>query len=135
MIVLAAALGACSDKATDKPAAQKSAQAQAPAEMPAEMPKAEMPKPAATTAAAPDGKSVYNQGCVACHAMAIAGAPKFGDADIWAPRIAQGMNVLYEHSINGYKGEAGIMPPKGGRMDLSDESVKLAVDYMVEAAK
>ena len=137
MIALAAAFSGCSDKAKDTPAAQMPAQTQAPAAKPAEMPnkpKADMAT-ATVADAAPDGKSVYNQGCVACHAMAIAGAPKFGDAAVWEARLAQGIDVLYENSINGYKGEAGIMPPKGGRMDLSDEAVKAAVDYMVQAVK
>ena len=99
------------------------------------------PAPAIAAAAAPapaaaiDGKQVYESACFACHMAAIAGAPKFADADAWAPRIAKGVDTLYANSINGYQGEAGIMPAKGGRADLSDAQVRAAVDYMVEAAQ
>jgi len=86
-------------------------------------------------AAAADGKAVYDQACMACHAQGVAGAPKFGDAEAWAPRIEQGMETLYENSINGFQGETGVMPPKGGFANLSDEEVKAAVDYMVENAE
>ena len=55
-----------------------------------------------------------------------------GDADAWTARIAQGMDVLKDHAINGYTGELGYMPAKGGRVDLSDEEVAAAVEYMVE---
>ena len=48
-----------------------------------------------------------------------------------APRIALGSETLYTHAIKGFMGEAGLMPPKGGRMDYSDDDVKAAVDYMV----
>jgi len=89
--------------------------------------------PAGTFAA--DGEAVYNQGCMACHAQGVAGAPKFGDTEAWTDRIAQGMEVLYDHSINGFQGDAGMMPPKGGFTNLSDEEVKAAVDYMVENAQ
>ena len=57
--------------------------------------------------------------------------PIVGDVDAWTPRIAKGIDVLYDHAINGFNGEAGIMIAKGGRTDLSDEEVRLAVDYMV----
>ncbi|HSH41940.1 MAG TPA: c-type cytochrome [Arenicellales bacterium] len=90
---------------------------------------------AAGPAAAADGKAVYDQACMACHAQGVAGAPKFGDAEAWGPRIEQGMDMLYEHSINGFQGETGVMPPKGGFANLSDEEVKAAVDYMVENAQ
>lgn len=134
MLVLAAGTGACSDKGNDMPAANKpQAGNTQPAAKPAPAPKP-APQPVASTSA-PDGKKIYESTCIACHAMAIAGAPKFGDAQAWAPRIAQGMDKLYSNSINGYQGEKGIMPPKGGRLDLSDDAIKTAVDYMVEAAK
>lgn len=90
---------------------------------------------AAGPAAAADGKAVYDQACMACHAQGVAGAPKFGDAEAWAPRIEKGKEMLYDHSINGFQGETGVMPPKGGFANLSDEEVKAAVDYMVENAQ
>ena len=95
--------------------------------------------PAAAAAAAPaaavDGKKVYDTACTACHTAGIAGAPKSGDKAAWAPRIAQGANVLYDHAIKGFQGKAGVMPAKGGNASLSDAEVKAAVDYMVAGAK
>ena len=82
-------------------------------------------------AAALSGPQVYNSACLACHGPGIAGAPILGDVGAWAPRIAQGADVLYDHAINGFSGEAGYMPAKGGRTDLSDEEIAAAVDYMI----
>ena len=90
---------------------------------------------AATAAADLTGEQVYNQACVACHGAGVAGAPKFGDKAAWAPRIAQGMDMLNTHALQGYQGKAGYMPPKGGRTDLSDQSVVLGVEYIVAAGK
>ncbi|MCH8896619.1 MAG: cytochrome c5 family protein, partial [Proteobacteria bacterium] len=78
----------------------------------------------------PSGEDISNPSCVACHGIGIAGAPKVGDHDAWAPRIDQGLPTLYDHAINGYQGDTGMMPPKGGAMSLSDDDVKAAVDYM-----
>ena len=85
------------------------------------------PEPAA---AAMSGEDIYNSSCVACHGIGIAGAPKVGDTEAWAPRIDQGLPTLYEHAIDGYQGNTGMMPPKGGAMSLSDDEIKAAVDYM-----
>jgi len=81
------------------------------------------------------GEQIYNMACVACHGQGIGGAPKFGDAAAWAPRVAKGADTLHQHSLEGFQGSAGYMPPKGGRVDLSDEAVIAAVDYMVEAVQ
>lgn len=89
----------------------------------------------AAAPAADRGKQVYDMVCFACHADGIAGAPKLGDKALWGPRIAQGMDTLVNHAINGFQGSTGVMPPKGGRMDLSDEDIKAAVSYMVDQAK
>jgi cytochrome c5 len=98
-------------------------------------PAAEAPTAAAAPAAAPvdlaRGESVYKTACFACHATGAAGAPLLGNQAQWAPRIGQGMEALYRNSING----KGAMPPKGGRLDLSDGDVKAAVAYMVEQVK
>ncbi len=78
------------------------------------------------------GKEVYDSVCFACHAMGIAGSPKHADKEAWAPRIAQGMDVLNDHAINGYTGATGaMMPAKGGRADIADDDIKAAVVYMV----
>lgn len=78
------------------------------------------------------GPQVYNQACLACHGAGVGGAPVVGDAAAWTSRIAQGTDVLSTHVIEGYTGSAGYMPPKGGRMDLSDEEILAAMTYMVE---
>ena len=94
--------------------------------------------PVAATAPAagkPDGKTIFDNNCAACHGAGIAGAPRIGDRAAWAPRIAQGITVLYTHAIGGLQGKGGVMPPKGGNLALADPDIKAAVDYMVAAAK
>jgi cytochrome c5 len=90
---------------------------------------------AVTAAADLTGEQAYNQACVACHGAGVAGAPKLGDKAAWAPRIAQGMDILHAHALQGYQGKAGYMPPKGGRTDLSDQSIVNGVDYIIAASK
>lgn len=84
--------------------------------------------PVATTLSGPQ---VYNEACIACHGSGVGGAPMLTDTAGWETRIAQGDATLYDHAINGYQGTAGYMPPKGGRLDLSDGEIEAAVDYMV----
>jgi len=96
---------------------------------------------AGTPAAAPgadlptDGKSVYENACFACHGNGIAGAPKIGDKAAWAPRIAQGKATLEQHAIAGFTGSKGMMPPKGGWPNLSDDAVRNAVEYMTAQSR
>jgi cytochrome c5 len=94
--------------------------------------------PVVETAAEPEpvvtamtGPQVYNQACIACHGAGVAGAPILGDVAQWSDRIAQGMETLTRHAIEGFTGSLGYMPPKGGRLDLSDEEIASAVEYMV----
>jgi cytochrome c5 len=120
--------------ATAKPATGAAPVAVAAAAEPAAAVPVAAAAPAPAVAASNAGQALYNQTCVACHGAGIAGAPKFGDKAAWAPRVAQGTNVLYDHALKGFQGKAGVMPPKGGAT-APDADVKSAVDYMASAAK
>ena len=90
-------------------------------------------EPVGTTLAMPtSGAEVYHQVCVACHGPGIGGAPRAGDSAAWSARVAKGKSTLYQHAIGGFKGDAGVMPPKGGRTDIPDELIQAAVDHMIE---
>jgi len=90
-----------------------------------------IPPAAAKAAPAGGGKATYDSVCAVCHAVGVAGAPKFGDKAAWAPRVKQGLEALHASALKG----KGAMPPKGGNAALSDADVKAAVDYMAAAAK
>lgn len=107
------------------------ATATAPEPTPAPVTQAPAPAPA-PTAENVVGKSVYGKTCALCHAAGVAGAPKPGDKADWAPRIAQGKDLLYKHAMEGFTGSKGVMPARGGSTTLTDDEVKAAVDYMAD---
>lgn len=78
-----------------------------------------------------DGEVIYQQLCGACHTSGAGGAPRMVAAE-WTGRIAQGMETLVRHSIEGFQGEQGIMPPRGGNPSLTDEQVEVTVVWMVD---
>lgn len=80
------------------------------------------------------GQQVFAQICKTCHEAGIAGAPKAGDKAAWSPRIAEGEKTLVQHAINGYQGKSGVMPPKGGNPELTDDEVHRAVVYLANQA-
>lgn len=81
-----------------------------------------------------DGSVIYQNLCAGCHTSGAGGAPKLLQA-AWSSRIAQGADTLHNHAINGYTGEAGVMPAKGGNPALTDEQVVASVDWMVDNLK
>lgn len=76
------------------------------------------------------GETVYKALCISCHGQGLLGAPKYGDARIWAPRVAKGYETLTKHAISGFN----AMPARGGSPDLTDDEVARAVAYMANAA-
>ncbi|HLS42066.1 MAG TPA: c-type cytochrome [Paenalcaligenes sp.] len=76
------------------------------------------------------GKQLYDTVCFACHSTGVAGAPKIGDKDAWAPYLATGMDTMLQKSIHG----TGAMPPRGGSQ-ASDEELRNAIEYMVQDIK
>ena len=87
---------------------------------------------AAASTGADGGEATYKKTCSTCHAAGIAGAPKFGNDKDWGPRIKQGMDVLFRHAIHG---KPPGMPARGMCFSCSDDDLKAAVEYMVNAAK
>ncbi|MDX5446128.1 MAG: c-type cytochrome [Zoogloeaceae bacterium] len=86
-------------------------------------------------AAEVSGKAVWEGTCALCHTEPMSGAPQFGDAAAWAPRLAKGSEALYASAINGFIGPKGDeMPARGGNDSLSDAEVRAAVDYMLASA-
>ena len=75
------------------------------------------------------GKEVYDTACTTCHAIALAGAPKFGDRVSWGERANEDLDHLVETVINGLGG----MPPMGMCMNCSQEELTNAVQYMLDA--
>ena len=75
------------------------------------------------------GAEVFKAQCTTCHTPGAAGAPKFGDAAAWAPRIQKGFEALVQSALHG----KGAMPPQGGG-DFDDIEVARGVAYMADAA-
>ena len=82
-------------------------------------------KDASDTATLKTGEQVFAAQCTACHTAGVAGAPKLGDADAWAPRIKTGYEALLTSSLKG----KGAMGAQGGG-DFSEVEIGRAVVYM-----
>ena len=96
------------------------------------------PAPAQTAAAKPaaqagpvDGKAVYDKVCFACHQQSVAGSPRLGDKEAWAPRIKQGIATLVQSVLTG----KGAMPPRAGNPALTEAEAGAAVEFMVGQSK
>ena len=77
------------------------------------------------------GKQIYQQHCAACHDNGKLGAPIIGDKLRWKSIIAKNIDVLFAHTIYGYK----KMPAKGDCKNCSNSELEASVKYMVEASK
>jgi cytochrome c5 len=75
------------------------------------------------------GEEVFKAQCTTCHTAGVAGAPKFGNKDDWAPRIAKGLDALVQSALHG----KGNMPAQGGG-DFDDVEVARGAAYMADAA-
>lgn len=81
-------------------------------------------------AAALSGGDVYGKFCRTCHETGLNEAPKLGDAEAWAPRIAKGMEVMLRTTKDGLN----LMPAMGLCMACSDAELEAAIDYMTGEA-
>lgn len=84
------------------------------------------PAAAATVPTDPKLARLYAQTCKACHTLPGSGAPQAGDRAAWEPRVAQGMRVLLDRTVAGYKG----MPPLGACMDCTEKEFEALIRFM-----
>jgi cytochrome c5 len=68
--------------------------------------------------------------CFSCHAAGIAGAPKAGDVEAWAPRVAKGQALLLKSTVEGMPSG---MPPMGLCAQCTEEQLSAAIDLMTLA--
>jgi cytochrome c5 len=61
-----------------------------------------------------------------CHATGVAGPRSWATRPLWAPRIATGIEALYNSSL-----KARTRCRRRRQRDAADADVKAAVDYMV----
>ncbi len=81
------------------------------------------------------GKNIYDSACKVCHGSGVGGAPVTGNSDDWEERVKQGKALVYQHALEGFQGDSGVMPAKGGQIQLDDKAVRAAVDYMLEKSR
>jgi cytochrome c5 len=68
----------------------------------------------------------WARNCALCHVRGEGGAPVLGDADAWAPRIAQGDEVLLAHTLEGLNN----MPPLGYCMDCEEADFRQIITFL-----
>ena len=69
----------------------------------------------------------WSRSCALCHVTGVAGAPRVGIADEWAPRLAGGKQMLMKHTIEGFNN----MPPLGYCMSCEREDFASMIDFML----
>lgn len=81
-----------------------------------------------TATATPDPAIMtrWARSCALCHLDGNAGAPRAGREDEWQPRLAQGMDVLLEHTISGFN----KMPPLGYCMACEEADFRAMIEFM-----
>ncbi|MEZ5561063.1 MAG: c-type cytochrome [Pseudomonadales bacterium] len=79
-------------------------------------------------AAQPDAAVMgkWSRSCALCHVDGNAGAPRVGNAAEWAPRMAQGMDVLLTHTLQGFND----MPPLGYCMSCERADFVAMIEFM-----
>ena len=77
-----------------------------------------------------DVMGLWSRSCVLCHVHGEANAPRVGDAEAWAPRLAEGEDVLLARTVEGYND----MPPLGYCMACEREDFRALIRFMAAGA-
>jgi cytochrome c5 len=74
----------------------------------------------------PEAMQRWSRSCALCHIDGSGGAPVAGNSVDWAPRLAQGMDVLLAHTVEGLNN----MPPLGYCMACERGDFLAMIDFM-----
>lgn len=88
-----------------------------------------------TTAELIMGKEVYVAECALCHNHGEEQSPRLGKIMDWEERLKQSPETMIKKSIEGFIGEEGEMPARGGSPYLTDEQMAAAVKFMIATPK
>jgi len=75
--------------------------------------------------------SKYARSCGICHSLGLGMSPRLGLKEDWKERLAQGDDVLLQHTIDGFNN----MPPLGQCMDCSTEELQELIGIMAGVSK
>lgn len=81
-----------------------------------------------------EGEQIVNHICVTCHAtkpLVNLGAPRIGVRNDWLPRLNQGLELLFQHTAEGYR----AMPARGGCFECDDTQLHKAIMAMLPREK
>ncbi|MEM8765983.1 MAG: c-type cytochrome [Pseudomonadota bacterium] len=112
-------LAACTQEANDSAAAGPSTTV-TEASMP------DTPPAPGTGELTPLNMEQWARSCALCHVRGEGGAPVLGDAAAWAPRLAQGEEMLLNHTVEGLNN----MPPLGYCMDCESGDFVALIRFM-----
>ncbi|WP_200388157.1 c-type cytochrome [Thiocapsa imhoffii] len=81
------------------------------------------------------GRTLWMGTCRNCHLLGAAGAPAVTESAEWDRRLRRGVESLYESVLKGIQNADGSdrMPARGGNSRLTDEQVRMAVDFKLAA--
>jgi cytochrome c5 len=78
--------------------------------------------------ASPTLAEIWQRSCRNCHTVRDSGAPMAGDAAAWQRRLAQGLDVLTQHALQGFNN----MPARGLCPDCTEADFRALITFMSE---
>ena len=71
----------------------------------------------------------WENSCMKCHNINTEYIG-YDVTDYWNKTAKKGIDTLYKHVYEGYKGDLGIMPPRGSCYDCSEHEIRKSIYYL-----
>lgn len=73
-----------------------------------------------------DQMRMWAVSCSLCHVAGVAGAPRVANQEDWSSRNEQGIDVLLQHTLTGFRN----MPPLGYCMACEEDDFIALIEFM-----